>query len=112
MGLLKVLSVQMLCEETCSFLYFSSSSLNACWFFSFIFLIVDEIKLQSFYYCDNKNDNFLKPTNKTTCYGCGYPALYAFASRNYHDLNKTQQSSRQINAVLEILGKLFSGVVA
>lgn len=39
----------------------------------------------------------------------GYPELF---DRNYHDLNKKQQSRRQISAAIEISGKLISSVVA
>ena len=38
----------------------------------------------------------------------GYPELYDFTNHSYHDMNRKQQSWRQISAKLEISGKLFS----
>ncbi len=38
----------------------------------------------------------------------GYPDQYDFTHRSYHDLNRKQQTWRQISAVLDISGKLLS----
>lgn len=38
--------------------------------------------------------------------------LYDLTSHNYHDLNKKPQTWRQINATLEISGKMLSSIVA
>lgn len=46
------------------------------------------------------------------CFWIPGATVYDFKSCNYHDVNKTQQTWRQISAVIKILGTLCSSIVA
>ncbi len=38
----------------------------------------------------------------------GYPELYDFTNRNYHNVNKKHQAWRQVSVTIEMPGKLLS----
>lgn len=40
----------------------------------------------------------------------GYPELYDFMNRNYHNVNKKQQAWRQVSLAIEMSGKLLSSI--